>query len=132
MVSFIAVLRIMQAFTEVSLIVVLPYLKSSTCCLLRSHATPSVALLAFIIPLFSFQGADSGLRPEQNTQKFLLEYFGPFSGAGGDKRDRTADLLRAKQALSHLSYTPMLKVVGLSGLEPPTLRLSVVRSSQLS
>lgn len=25
----------------------------------------------------------------------------------GDKRDRTADLLRAKQALSQLSYTPI-------------------------
>ena len=44
-------------FTEVSQNVVLPYLKSSTCCLLRSHATPSVALLAFHLPLFSFQGA---------------------------------------------------------------------------
>jgi len=44
-------------FTEVSQNVVLPYLKSSTCCLLRSHATPSVALLAFYLPLFSFQGA---------------------------------------------------------------------------
>ena len=27
--------------------------------------------------------------------------------AGGDKRDRTVDLLLAKQALSQLSYTPM-------------------------
>ena len=27
---------------------------------------------------------------------------------GGDKRDRTADLLNAIQALSQLSYTPML------------------------
>ena len=26
---------------------------------------------------------------------------------GGDKRDRTADLLTASQALSQLSYTPM-------------------------
>ena len=26
---------------------------------------------------------------------------------GGDKRDRTADLLRARQALSQLSYIPM-------------------------
>ena len=26
---------------------------------------------------------------------------------GGDKRDRTADLLLAKQALSQLSYTPI-------------------------
>ena len=31
-----------------------------------------------------------------------------FSGlGGGDKRDRTADLLNAIQALSQLSYTPM-------------------------
>ena len=51
---------------------------------------------------------------------------------GGDKRDRTADPLLAKQVLSQLSYTPIDGMVGLSGLEPPTLRLSVVRSSQLS
>ena len=51
-------------------------------------------------------------------------------------RDRTADLLRAKQALSQLSYSPKqtmrLKLVGLSGLEPPTSPLSGVRSNQLS
>ena len=29
---------------------------------------------------------------------------------GGDKRDRTADLLNAIQALSQLSYTPMGKM----------------------
>ena len=51
---------------------------------------------------------------------------------GGDSRDRTGDLLLARQALSQLSYTPIDGMVGLSGLEPPTLRLSVVRSSQLS
>ena len=51
---------------------------------------------------------------------------------GGDSRDRTGDLLLAKQVLSQLSYTPIDGMVGLSGLEPPTLRLSVVRSSQLS
>jgi len=27
---------------------------------------------------------------------------------GGDKRDRTADLLHAMQALSQLSYTPVI------------------------
>ena len=32
--------------------------------------------------------------------KILLQSF------GGDKRDRTADLLHAMQALSQLSYTP--------------------------
>ena len=50
--------------------------------------------------------------------------------SGGDERDRTADPLLAKQVLSRLSYTPIM--VGPSGLEPPTSRLSVVRSNQLS
>ena len=38
--------------------------------------------------------------------------------SGGDKRDRTADLLNAIQALSQLSYTPISskKVVGQNGL----------------
>ena len=35
------------------------------------------------------------------------EVFGTF--LGGDKRDRTADLLNAIQALSQLSYTPILR-----------------------
>ena len=52
---------------------------------------------------------------------------------GGGERDRTDDLLRARQALSQLSYTPIIRcVVGLGGLEPPTSRLSGVRSNQLS
>ena len=50
---------------------------------------------------------------------------------GGAKRDRTADLLLAKQALSQLSYNPIY-MVGLNGLEPSTSRLSGVRSNQLS
>jgi hypothetical protein len=49
---------------------------------------------------------------------------------GGGERDRTDDLLRAKQALSQLSYTPEL--VGLGRFELPTSRLSGVRSNQLS
>ena len=71
---------------------------------------------------------------------------------GGAKRDRTADLLRARQALSQLSYSPISEpllhfvakytfilndahreeLVGLSGLEPPTSPLSGVRSNHLS
>ena len=51
---------------------------------------------------------------------------------GGAKRDRTADLLLAKQALSQLSYSPLSPLVGLNGLEPSTSRLSGVRSNQLS
>ncbi len=50
---------------------------------------------------------------------------------GGAGRDRTDDLLLAKQALSHLSYGPV-RVVGLGRLELPTSRLSGVRSNRLS
>ncbi len=71
---------------------------------------------------------------------------------GGGERVRTDDLLRARQALSQLSYTPnsianlRLKisnsfhskfkdlkskfVVGLDGIEPSTSRLSGVRSNR--
>ena len=57
---------------------------------------------------------------------------------GGAKRDRTADLLRARQALSQLSYGPFFKtftprqLVGLGRFELPTSPLSGVRSNQLS
>ena len=62
---------------------------------------------------------------------------------GGARRDRTDDLLRARQALSQLSYGPFYKgffkvesqpknLVGLGGFEPPTSPLSGVRSNQLS
>ena len=51
--------------------------------------------------------------------------------AGGDKQNRTADPLLARQVLSQLSYTPIC-LIGLNGLEPSTSRLSGVRSNQLS
>ena len=51
----------------------------------------------------------------------------------GADRDRTDDLLLAKQALYQLSYTPLTNsMVGRGGLDPPTSRLSSVRSNQLS
>ena len=61
--------------------------------------------------------------------------------SGGDSGARTRSLRLAKPALSQLSYIPNTwneelaagkKMVGLSGLEPPTSRLSGVRSNQLS
>ena len=72
--------------------------------------------------------------------------------AGGARRDRTDDLLLAKQALSQLSYGPVRgrrtddggqkefcrlssvvqQLVGLGRLELPTSRLSSARSNQLS
>ena len=52
---------------------------------------------------------------------------------GGAREDRTPDLLRAKQALSQLSYGPgSTRLVGLGGFEPPTSPLSGVRSNRLS
>ena len=54
----------------------------------------------------------------------------PVGGAG---RDRTDDLRLAKAALPQLSYSPVGQgLVGLSGFEPLTSRLSAVRSNQLS
>ena len=65
--------------------------------------------------------------------------------AGGDDGIRTHDPLLAGQVLSQLSYTPILnecllflrflhivKMVGPSGLEPPTSCLSGTRSNLLS
>ena len=43
----------------------------------------------------------------QQKPRFLSEARFHF---GGDKRDRTADLLHAMQALSQLSYTPIYSV----------------------
>ena len=61
---------------------------------------------------------------------------------GGARRDRTDDLMLAKHALYQLSYGPDWSgslvtamsrvVVGPGRLELPTLRLSGVRSNQLS
>ena len=61
----------------------------------------------------------------------LTSYFSLLTESGGGERVRTDDPLRARQVLSQLSYTPDI-LVGLGGLEPPTSRLSVVCSSQLS
>ena len=55
---------------------------------------------------------------------------------GGAERDRTADLMLAKHALSQLSYSPVCgpaaEMVGLGRVELPTSPLSGVRSNQLS
>ncbi len=57
---------------------------------------------------------------------------------GGARRDRTDDILLAKQALSQLSYGPIMgttnrkRMVGPGRLELPTSRLSGVRSNHLS
>ena len=84
-----------------------------------------------INPLFSFD------RPQTGGQGWNGRLSANINGGG--ERNRTDDLLLAKQALSQLSYTPAArrsapvdKLVGLGRLELPTSRLSGVRSNQLS
>ena len=71
-------------------------------CFHNLSSKPSIALLSLFFSLFSFQGTAFRLllKPDQNIQS--LEYFDP-SSPGGDSRDRTGDLLLARQALSQLS-----------------------------
>ena len=63
--------------------------------------------------------------------KFSRFCFVRLSTDTGDEEIRTLDPLLARQVLSQLSYIP-LSLMGLSGLEPPTSRLSGVRSNRLS
>ena len=51
---------------------------------------------------------DAPAASKQRGKEKILRPYGCRILRGGDKRDRTADLLNAIQALSQLSYTPML------------------------
>ena len=87
--------------------------------------------------------------------RYMCLYLNLSQDTSGDGEIRTLDPLLARQVLSQLSYTPMVRVglfrlpifwflfftesgasspdsMGLSGLEPPTSRLSGVRSNRLS
>ena len=57
-----------------------------------------------------------------------------FLNSGGAKQSRTADPRLARAVLYQLSYSPtiVIEMVGLTGFEPMTSRLSGVRSHQLS
>jgi hypothetical protein len=82
--------------------------------------------------------------PEGNASRARIYFLAdeiPVDGvtAGGARRNRTDDLLLAKQALSQLSYGPAShgtqqkrEMVGLGRFELPTSRLSSARSNQLS
>ena len=102
------------------------------------------------IPAYLFFAAPRGFpfrEPVAFASHSLLTRLACGATAGGDEQNRTVDPLLARQVLSQLSYAPissqsasppsvphslLQKMVGPSGLEPPTSRLSVVRSSQLS
>ena len=101
---------IMQAINRLLRKIVIVYPHLFRCSTIKIHNSfqlplkPSVALLSsHFNTLFSFQGAISGF--EARSQNLISQ------------------ILRSNSKLD---------LVGPSGLEPPTLRLSVVRSSQLS
>ena len=97
-------------------------------------------------PLFSFPGAfTKPFLKLRNQSSVLLKTDFNSLEFGGDEQNRTVDPLLARQVLSQLSYTPIFTflfliphnpfgffLVGSSGLEPPTSRLSGVRSNHLS
>ena len=76
----------------------------------------SVALLfiTFFIVQFSRYNFQSLLRPDRNVQLLCASIHLQFRG-GGDSRDRTGDLLLARQALSQLSYIPIYLFFGTVG-----------------
>jgi hypothetical protein len=73
---------------------------------------------------------------ESIMRRTRISFLDELNPTGGARRDRTDDLLLAKQALSQLSYGPgtsvQQKLVGLGRFELPTSRLSSARSNQLS
>ena len=77
-----------------------PFQRSTLCCL---------AYYLIIISIVQFSRCR--LRSKTGSKHLnTFKCFDPFSG--GDNRNRTDDLLRAKQALSHLSYTPVAEEIG--------------------
>jgi hypothetical protein len=113
-----------------------------------ASSSPNVAYHRRITPV-ALGLALLGLSPGRSCAATVVEV-----PIGGGERDRTDDLLLAKQALSQLSYTPFSgargqasgtrniltpgasclipELVGQGGFEPPTSRLSSARSNQLS
>ena len=79
-------------------------------------------------------------RDKASCFRLFCSVFKVQHNSGGDEENRTPDPLLARQVLSQLSYAPLFPsfvrcyfyLVGLSGLEPLTSRLSGVRSNQLS
>src|SRR5262249_33671713 len=114
----------------------------------------SRSTLGAILPLHDFRYRACHIKPRGlNAAAHDVLLRTSQSSSGGARRNRTDDLLLAKQALSQLSYGPsryqgseasireerarrcrylIPEVVGLGRFELPTSRLSSARSNQLS
>ena len=103
-------MQVTEVFQFLARIVVLPIIPQKNLFAPPFGEAPSVALL--IISSFSIVQFSRCRFRSKTGSKHLNSFkcFDPFSG--GDNRIRTDDLLRAKQALSHLSYTPVAEEIG--------------------
>ena len=103
-------MQVTEVFQFLARIVVLPIIPQKNLFASPSCEAPSVALLFYLI-ISIVQFSRCRLRSKTGSKHLnTFKCFDPFSG--GDNRIRTDDLLRAKQALSHLSYTPELREIG--------------------
>ncbi len=113
---------------------------------LRYEGRSLASSICVLAPATASSSASAGVNPASAVEVSLRSENAP---GGGADRDRTGGLRLARAALSPLSYSPFTEaprcarplrracrapegVVGLSGFEPLTSRLSAVRSSQLS
>ena len=104
-------MQVTEVFQFLARIVVLPIIPQKNLFAPLFSEAPSVALLYYLIILSIVQFSRCRLRSKTGSKHLnIFKCFDPFSG--GDNRNRTDDLLRAKQALSHLSYTPVAEEIG--------------------
>ena len=93
---------------------------------MNNTKTKSASRLLFLV-------GSSGLEPPTSRLSGVrsnhLSYEPIF---GGDKRDRTADPLLAKQVLSQLSYTPISFGAFVGPYEPQKLNNEIVGPSKVS
>ena len=83
--------------------------KKSVCFAFQRSTLCCLAYYLIILSIVQFSRCR--LRSKTGSKHLnVFKCFDPFSG--GDNRNRTDDLLRAKQALSHLSYTPVAEEIG--------------------
>jgi hypothetical protein len=109
------------------------------------HQAPRMPCLPKLLKSNRFDWPKCARRKQRCRRLRLLTSLHCLKTDGGAGRDRTDDLLLAKQALSQLSYSPAVAacgsptpdprfpfLVGLDGFEPSTPALSRRCSNQLS
>ena len=104
-------MQVTEVFQFLARIVVLPIIPQKNLFASLHQRSTLCCLAYYLIIIFIVQFSRCRLRSKTGSKHLnTFKCFDPFSG--GDNRIRTDDLLRAKQALSHLSYTPVAEEIG--------------------